>query len=140
MTSADNDQSAADPFESLLIDSAEVNRAEIAQALQGIIAIDSKTGSVLFAHGSKRLAAREKLLAYLLGRKVSYLLDKIKVEGATPKAIIEDTGITSGTVHPTLKGLRDDRLVSQDAEGGYLVAQHQIADAIAKISKQGDPR
>jgi len=138
MTSVNPDQSATDPLESLLIDSAQVNRAEIANALQDLVAIDSNTGAVVFRHGSKRLGAREKVLAYLLGRKVSYLLDKIEVEGATPKTIIEETGIASGTVHPTLKGLREDRLVSKDADGGYLLEQQQISDAIAKIGKQGD--
>ena len=138
MTSANHDQSAADPLESLLIDSTAVNRAEIAQALKDIVAIDSNTGAVVFRHRSKGLAAREKVLAYLLGRKVSYLLEKIEVEGATPKTIIAESGIASGTVHPTLKGLREDRLVSQDSDSGYFIAQHQIADAIAKISKQGD--
>lgn len=138
MTSSDHDQSAADPLESLLIDSTAVNRAEIAQALKDIVAIDSNTGAVVFRHGSKGLTAREKVHAYLLGRKVSYLLEKIEVEGAMPKTIIEDTGIAPGTVHPTLKALREDKLVSQDAEGRYLVAQNQIADAIAKISKQVD--
>ena len=138
MTSTNHDQSASDPLESLLIDSTAVNRAEIAQALKDIVAIDSKTGVVVFRHGSKGLAAREKVLAYLLGRKVSYLLDRIEIEGATPKTIIEETGIASGTVHPTLKGLREDRLVAQDSDSGYLIAQHQIADAIGKLTKQGD--
>lgn len=138
MTRTTNEKVQTDPLESLLIDAAQVNRAEIAEVLRDIIAIDSKTGGVVFRYGSKGMAARDKIIAYLLGRKVSHLLEKIQVEGAKPKTIIEDTGIAAGTVHPSLKELREDRLVSQDADGGYLVAQHQLSDAINKISKPGD--
>jgi hypothetical protein len=138
MTSSQENQPSSDPLETLLIDAREIDRAEIAATLQDIVGIDSVSGAVVFRPSSRRLGAREKLLAYLLGRKVAHLLDKIEVEGAKPKIIIADTGIAAGTVHPTLKELRENKLVLQDSAGGYLVAQHQLRDVLAKIKNEGD--
>lgn len=138
MTSSQEAQSPSDPLESLLIDAAEVDRNRIADTLKDLIAIDANSGSVVFRPTSRRLDARQKILCYLLGRKVSYLLNRSESEAAKPKTVIEETGMASGTVHPALKGLRENRLVSQAEDGAYLVAGHQIHDALELIRAEGD--
>jgi hypothetical protein len=41
----------------------------------------------------------------------------------------------SGTINPKLKELRESRLVSRTAAGSYLVASHQLYDAIDDVKK-----
>lgn len=138
MTSSEaSHNTPGDPLESLLIDAAEVNRAEIANALRDIVAIDSTTGAVVFRPSSRRLTTKQRVLAYLLGRKVSFLLNRIETEAAQPKTIIEETGIATGTVHPKLKELREARIVSQESDGAYWVAAHQVHDALDTIKSEG---
>lgn len=137
MTSPNQDQSAADPLESLLIDAAEVDRAAIANTLRDLVAIDSATGNVVF-RPSARLNSKQKILAYLLGRKVSRLLGKIDVEAVQPKTIISDTGLASGTVHPKLKELREERAVSQESDGAYWIAPFQLHHALEMVKVEGD--
>lgn len=137
MTSTNSDQSPADPLESLLIDAAEVDRAAIANALRDLVAIDSKSGNIVF-RPSARLQSKQKILAYLLGRKVSKLLGKIEVEAVSPKTIIADTGLASGTVHPKLKELREERAVSQESDGAYWIAPFQLHYALEMVKTEGD--
>ena len=137
MTSSQDPPAQPDPLASLLIDAAEVDRAAIANTLRDLVAIDSTTGSVVFRPGA-RLNSRQKILAYLLGRKVSHLLGKIEIEAVHPKTIISDTGLASGTVHPKLKELREDRIVSQESDGAYWIAPFQLHNALATVKVEGD--
>lgn len=122
-----------DPLESLLLDAAEVDRTTLAQALGGILGVDTETGRVVLKPGFNELDTRRKVLAFLLGMKAASLLGKTENEAVTNKDVIQQTGMPSGTVNPKLKELRDRRLVSQSTTGLHYVAPHQVTAAIEHL-------
>jgi len=122
-----------DPLSDLLLDASQVDQARLASALQDILGVDTTTGHVVMKPGFGRLTTRNKVLAYLLGRKAAVLLGKADAEAATPKTICTDTGMPSGTVNPKLRELRRYRLVSQTELSEYYVAPHQVAQAIQRL-------
>jgi len=122
-----------DPLSDLLLDAVEVDRARLAGALRDILGVDVNSGRVVLNPGFSQLSTRHKVLAYLLGRKAAVLLDKAETEAVAPKDIAGETGMPPGTVHPKLKELREDRLVSQTESSEYFVAPHQLLQAISEL-------
>jgi hypothetical protein len=119
-----------DPLKTLLLDAKEVDRTTLAQALSGILGVDTATGRVVLKPGFNSLDTRRKVLAFLLGVKAAFLLGKGESEAMANKDIIANTGMPTGTVNPKLKELRDRRLVSQTKEGMHYVASHQVMAAV----------
>lgn len=124
-----------DPLQGLLLDADEVDRARLAAALQDILGIDTKTGRVVPKPGYTRLTTRQKVIAYLLGKKVAYLLGKSDSETAAAKEIPLETGLPKGTVGPKLKELSEARLVSQTDSSEYYVGPHQVGLALDDLKK-----
>jgi hypothetical protein len=127
--------STDDPLRDLIVDAVELDRQRIAGALRGVVAID-KSGQVLPAQGFQRLSGPQKVLAFLLGRKVAVLLDMAEEEAIGPKELAKATGIAEGTVYPTVRRLNGHRLVSQDVDSCYYLSPHQVGTAIEKLAKQ----
>lgn len=125
-----------DPLSDLLLNAQEVDRSILALALQDILGIDNKTGKVILKPGFNKLNSRQKVVAYLLGKKVAKLLGKIENETIAPKDIPVDTGIPKGTVYPKLRELIEDRLVMQTKEGEYYIESHQIIACIDVLGKK----
>lgn len=122
-----------DPLLGLVIDAVEVDRQRIAAALRGVIAID-RSGSVLPAHGYRSLNARQKILAFLLGRKVAVLLELADQEAIGPKELAASSGLAEGTVYPTVRKFHGERLVSQDVDSRYYLSPHQVGTAIDALT------
>ncbi len=123
------------PLESLLVDAAEIDKTTLAEALQGVISIDSKTGRLVLTPEFEKLDARKKVLMYFLGQKAAYLLQKVDSEYLQPKDIVNSTGIPRGTVAPKVKDLKDSRLISHDESMGYFVSSHQFRAAIKALEE-----
>jgi hypothetical protein len=126
-----------DPLLALVIDAVEVDRQRIATALRGVVAID-RTGSVLPARGYQPLNAQQKILAYLLGRKVAVLLELADQEAIGPKDLAASSGLAEGTVYPTVRKLHGERLVSQDVDSRYYLSPHQVGTAIDALTSASD--
>jgi hypothetical protein len=124
-----------DPLSKLLLDVQEVDRASLARALQDYIGIDKKSGKIVLKVNFNKLNARQKVIAYLLGKKVAKLLNKTETELITPMDIIDETSIPKGTVNPKLRELVDARLISQAKDGEYYVEHHQIPGCITELEK-----
>lgn len=122
-----------DPLLELVVDAVEVDRQRIASALRGVIAID-KGGAVIPAQGFRTLNSQQKILAYLLGRKVAALLELAEQEAIGPKDIAARTGLAEGTVYPTVRKLHGNRLASQDVDRRYYLSPHQVGTAIDALT------
>jgi len=129
-----------DPLENLLLDAEEVDRALLARALQDVLGIDKVTGKIILQPGFNKLTARQKVIGYLLGKKVSKLLGKVDAEITLPKDIIVETGIPKGTINPKLRELFDEHLISQTKEGEYYINSHQIHKCVAELGIKGEPQ
>jgi len=118
-----------DPLRSLVIDADQLDRERIAEVLSGLVKID-KSGRVIPDRGFRNLDSRQKVLAFLLGRKVAVLLDLTEIETIGPKDLAMQSGVATGTVYPAFRQLAEARLVSQDADSSYFLGPHQVSTAI----------
>jgi prolyl-tRNA editing enzyme YbaK/EbsC (Cys-tRNA(Pro) deacylase) len=119
----------SDPLNELLLDADEVDRAQLAQALKGILGIDKKSGRVVLKPGFNDLDTKHRVLAFLLGAKVAHLLGVAETEAVAPKELEKQTGMPHGTVAPKLGQLIDEKLIAKTPQGGYHVAPHQVGRA-----------
>jgi len=125
-----------DPLADLLLDAREVDRARLADALRNLLGIDGQTGRIVFKRSWNDLTARQKIVAYLLGRKSAILLDKLEDLEVGPKEIADDTSLASGTVAPTVRQLLSERVVTHKEGGAYYVADSQVLAAIGELEKK----
>lgn len=137
---------AHDPLLDLVVDTAELDRTSIADALRGVIVID-KSGAVVPARDFQALSAQQKVIALLLGRKVAVLLGLSTDEAVGPTELAKQSDVPGGTIFPTVRRLLKDRMISQDSTSEYHLSTHQVAAAIAYLdtsstsaSSTPDPR
>ena len=123
----------SDPLTSLLLDADTLDRNRIASVLQDVLGIDKGSGRVHPLPGYSKLKSRQKVLAVLLGKKVSVLLGIMEDESMAHKGVVSESGLAPGTVAPTLKALRDDRRVSQMDKGQYYLSPHQVTLALQEL-------
>lgn len=131
-----------DPLSELLVDSAEVDRQAIANALRGVVGVGPKTKAVVTQHGFDALNSRQQVVALLLGAKVAHLLDVLDSDGLATREVVASSGLAGGTARPTLRYLLEKRFISQDSEARYYIAHHQVPAAIEQLSRpseKGDP-
>jgi hypothetical protein len=124
-----------DPLAELMIDATEVDRARIAAALKGRIAIDRATASAVPQPQFNDWDADQKILAYLLARKAAALLGVATDEAAMPQVVTAHTGLPAGTVRPKLRAFLESRRVSQTNAGAYFLAAPQVTHAIDALAK-----
>lgn len=125
-----------DPLRDLLVDATEVNRQAIVQVLKGRVSIDSATGRPVLMPGYAELDARRKVLVILLATKAAHLLELAESEFLTAAQVIEESGLPGGTAHPSLKSLRELRLVGQDGSKAYHVPNPQLNNVLSFITSQ----
>jgi len=123
-----------DPLAALVIDTAELDRARIATVLRGRIAIDRANSVPVVQPPFNEWDTNQKILGFLLARKAMALLGVDAQEAAMPNAIAGLTGLAAGTVRPTLRGLLQQRRVSQDSKGAYLLSAPQVNAAIEALA------
>jgi hypothetical protein len=122
-----------DPLAALLMDADEVDRARLAGALGELLGVDTKTGRVVLKPGFDALPARQKMIAYLLGKKISRILAKTDTEAAGVTEIKKDTGLPLGTVAPNLRRLKEDGILSQTSSKQYYVENHALNYALEEL-------
>lgn len=121
-----------DPLRELVVDAVELDRQRIANALKGVLVIHNG-GQVVPRENFNQLDARQKVLAFLLGRKAAVLVEEADEEATTPTELAEESGMPEGTVKPKLRELHSDRLVSQDVDGRYYLSPVQVGTAISRL-------
>jgi hypothetical protein len=122
-----------DPLDELLVDAAALDHARIANALKGRVAVDRSTGLVVPQAGFDQLSATQKVLCFLLGKKVASLLGVASDETAAPSEVAERTGLPPGTARPTLAGLFDSHRLAKKGRT-YFLSGAQVSNAIDAIA------
>lgn len=113
----------------LLTDDNDVNADELFGLLSPFIKISKSNKNIIFLDSTLKHQLKNKLLLFLLGKKVLFLLGQIETDHVKPKDIIEETGISKGSVLPTLKLLKEAKsgsLISSDATG-YYITSYQVS-------------
>lgn len=120
-----------DPLTGLLVDADEVDRKKLFDALKGLIGIDQESGRIVWRDGYQDLTQREKIAAYLLGKKAASLLE-VDDEKASAETVAATTGIESKAARARLSELAKDQVVSR-ANGEYWLEGPQVLTAIGEL-------
>ena len=125
-----------DPLEDLYVDESEINKERLSEALQGIIGIDQETGEPAMLSGYPDLQQKEKVVAYLLSRRVALELDQIEEDelGLSGSQIAEETGVPQGTAEPYIS--ENTFIVNESEKNGYYIPDYGISEAIDEIVEE----
>lgn len=123
-----------DPLEELYVDSSEINKKRLSNALSGIVGIDKDTGNSVILSGFSDLNQSQKVFAYLLSRRVAFELGHLEESqlGLPASEMENETGVPPGTIR---RYCSESRLVENDeSKGGYVIPDFAISEAIEEIS------
>ena len=119
-------------LEDLVIDETSFDRDVLGAALLPFLRIGND-GSLRPAEKWNALNRRNRILAVCLAVKAAYVLGKRNMEAVTASEVVELSGVPGGTARPTLRGLVDAQLVSQDAQRRYYVPGMAVPAAVAAL-------
>ena len=118
----------------LLTDDNDINAEDLFELLSPFIKINKTSKNIIFLDSTLKHSLKNKLLLFLLGKKVLFLLGEIETDRVKPKDIIEETGISKGSVLPTLKILKEakgNNLITSDSVG-YYITSYQVSKIKSK--------
>jgi hypothetical protein len=111
-------------LEDLLVSGQDIDQDLVAGILAPILRIDKDSCTIRPLGQWRSISNEARILSYLLARKAMIALAlPLEREQAPPSEIISVTGIPSGSVYPTLKGLYERRpqLVDKNGQSRYFV-------------------
>ena len=109
----------------LFTDDNDINATELFDLLSPFIKINKTSKNIIFLDSTLKQSLKNRIVLFLLGKKVLFLLGEIETDRVKPKDIIEETGISKGSVLPTLKLLKETKggsLVTSDNTGCYITS------------------
>jgi biotin operon repressor len=121
-------------LEELYTDGAGFDAERAATVLKLLLTIQRGSHAVFFKK-STSLTEEDKVLAYMLVKKL------LKSEGATDtsevsgKEIKKQTGVKSGTVDAAIKKLREDGLITGSGSN-YEIPAHEVEEIIDRLEKR----
>ena len=117
-------------YPDVLVDSNATFNRDLLNSMVGPnakIYVDTNPPQIAFTPVGHELTVRQKLLVYLLAKKILVDIEKIEMEGMSPSQIEDETGISGGTIRPILGKLAKARLIQKDDEkGGYYVPNYSL--------------
>ena len=128
----------SDVLKKLFTNKEEVDPEELYNLLNPYIKINEDNKSIIFLDATHEALLKDKVILFLLGKKVLFLLGEIDSEKISPKIIIEETGLPKGSVLPTLKQLKEPKggsLISSDQSGKYFINNYQFSKIKGKLNK-----
>lgn len=133
----------SDVLKKLFTNKEEINPEELYGLLHPYIKINEDSKKIIFLDQTHEASLKDRILLFLLGKKVLFLLGEIDSEGISPKTIIEETGLPKGSVLPTLKILKEPKggsLVSSDSSGKCFISNYQFSKIKGKLSKNNEKK
>lgn len=118
-----------DPLKRVVVDKDAVNRERLADAIEGVVAIDGDTGEVVTRLGYHDLDNKPKFVARLLARRAALELEIIDEDelGDTSSGFAERIDASKSGIQ-NYGGL--DFVANDDDHGGYYIKGHSIGLAI----------
>lgn len=120
----------------------EIDPEELFNLLNPYIKINEDNKNIIFLDATHEAPLKDKIILFLLGKKVLFLLGEVESEKIPPKIIIEETGLPKGSVLPTLKQLKEPKggsLVSSDSSG-YFINNYQFSKIKGKLTKNHEEK
>lgn len=113
----------------LFTDDNDINANELFDLLSPFIKINKSDKSIIFLDSALKHSLKNKIILFLLAKKVLFLLKEIETDRVRSTDIIKETGIPKGSVNPTLKLLKETKgssLVTSDKDG-YYITSYQVS-------------
>lgn len=126
---------SGDPLRKLLVEVVEVDKNKLAEVLKCYIRINSRDGQLVLQENFSNLNIRNKVLAYILGRKVSSMLDFGCSESVGPDEIKQATGLLRGVLTPKLIELKAEKLISRSQSSDYFVTEEQMLYIVKELEQ-----
>lgn len=111
------------PLDELFTDSgSQIEPAVIAALLKPFIRINRETQRVLFTPKGMKLTANNKIILFILARKVTFMQSLNPSEVVAPKEVKEELGknIPAGTIDAALKRLSENGPI-KGQDGKYFI-------------------
>lgn len=136
MTSKDGSEKP-NPLEDLYVDTDEINRERIRDALTDLIGIDQETGDPLFYDGFAELTTKQKFAGLLLYRRALLLLNNIEEKelGKGSSYFAELIDVDDSTIRHAANDA--EYTENRNERGGYYIPTHRIDIAI-QLPQQSD--
>ena len=103
-------------LDDLFVDGKEIDKQLVAEILLPYVKIDKNTCEIRPLRPWNDVKAYIKILIYLLARKAMVAWGLNIEEAASNTEIISNTGLKSGTVHPAVRQLYDEKNLEQTKE------------------------
>lgn len=116
----------SDPLDQIFTNEKEIDPQLLADMLKPYLKISTDNNAMIYTDLGSDLPLSSKIILFLLVRKALKFRDKIKEEEISPAEIIDKTSLKGGSVHPTLKSLREHGLVISKS-GKYFIPNYQLA-------------
>lgn len=134
-----SDQNQDDVYADIFVSGSSLDRELLARTVAPHIRIftDNNVVEIVFTSAEK-LTNRQKLLIYLLARKIlndKQLLAEDEKEGLTPSELEEATNISGGSIRPVLANLLKERLVQKE-ESHYYVPNYSLAQVSKEFQEE----
>ncbi len=121
-----------DLLKKLFVDEDQVNNEKVLfDMVSPYTLISEQTGGLIPKDEYFPLQIIQKILLFLLVKKILYLEKKAETDHIKAKDIVNEMEIPKGSILPNLKRLREMGLVSNSPEG-YYVTGYQIAKINSK--------
>lgn len=124
-----------DPLSGLIVDEAELSRAETAEVLAPYVRFTG-AGELLLQPSFDGLRSDQKVLCVLLALRAAHSLQLREKSGASPAEIESASGLPGGTIRPTLTRLQKSRLLNKSGRDYDIPAfAHTRVVEILKATK-----
>lgn len=127
-----------DPFAKLIRPKAqfdEETKERLANLLERYVWLDPENNSITFKEGTRNLNALQKILVFVLARKVISLINNNDSGSFTPAEVETETQIPGGTVRPKLAELLKAKLIVRN-ENRYELARNFFIGEIEQILRK----
>jgi hypothetical protein len=121
-----------DPLTSLVVDEAELAREELADVLRPYLRFTG-SGSLVMEPEFDRITTAQQVCCVLLALRAAHLMGLRERPGATPREIVELSGMAPGSVRPKLSRLLRDRVLAKEGDD-YLVPAQAMRRGAALVS------
>lgn len=112
-------------LDDLVVDEEEINEELLAEILQEFVRFGKQSGEIIFQPGFENLTAKGKIAIVLLSKRAQFERGEIETEWVSPSEVQEITGISKGTVNPTLRNLYEDG-PAENNDGKYRVPPYKL--------------
>lgn len=133
------DKKDINPLDELFTDSqSQIDPAVLASLIKPFARIQRESGKVLFTPAGMKLSANNKIIIFLLARKVLAIQKIVDSDAVAPKEIKAELGknIPAGTIDPALKRL-SERGPLKGQDGKYFVPDFnfsQVEEIFSRVN------